>query len=106
MKIDVCYTPDLIHQYEVENKTVVVIDILRATSCMVAGLASGVQSITPVATVEECEALGAKGYVMAGERGGKKTTSVPIGQLSFRIHETRIKRKENSNYYDQRDTSH
>lgn len=83
MKIDVCYTPDLIHQYEVENKTVVVIDILRATSCMVAGLGSGVQSITPVATVEECEALGQQGYVMAGERGGEKIEQFQLGNSPF-----------------------
>ncbi|MFT6053800.1 MAG: 2-phosphosulfolactate phosphatase [Roseivirga sp.] len=94
MKIDVCYTPDLIHQYEVENKTVVVIDILRATSSMVAGLASGVQSITPVATIEECEALGAQGYTMAGERGGEKLAKFHLGNSPFEYMEPRLKGKK------------
>lgn len=94
MKIDVCYTPDLIHQYEVENKTVVVIDILRATSCMVAGLASGVKSITPVATVEECEALGEQGYTMAGERGGKKLPQFHIGNSPFEYMSPELKGKK------------
>ena len=83
MQIEVCYTPDLIHQFDVKDKCVVVIDVLRATSCMVAGLGSGVQSITPVATVEECEALGAEGYTMAGERGGKKLEQFQLGNSPF-----------------------
>lgn len=83
MQIEVCYTPDLIHQFEVKDKCVVVIDVLRATSCMVAGLGSGVKSITPVATVEECEALGAQGYTMAGERGGKKLEQFHLGNSPF-----------------------
>ncbi len=83
MQIEVCYTPDLIHQFDVKDKCVVVIDVLRATSCMVAGLGSGVQSITPVATVEECEALGAEGFTMAGERGGKKLEQFQLGNSPF-----------------------
>ena len=83
MQIEVCYTPDLIHQFDVTDKLVVVIDVLRATSCMVAGLGSGVKSITPVARVEECEALGEQGYVMAGERGGKKLPQFHIGNSPF-----------------------
>ena len=83
MKIEVCYTPDLIHQFDVTDKTVVVIDVLRATSCMVAGLGSGVTSIKPVATVDECLAYGEKGYIMAGERGGQKIEAFDIGNSPF-----------------------
>lgn len=91
MQIDVCYTPDLIHQFDVTDKTVVVIDVLRATSCMVAGLGSGVKSITPVATVEECEALGAQGYTMAGERGGKKLEQFQLGNSPFEYMQPEFK---------------
>lgn len=83
MKIEICYTPELIHQFDVSDKCVVVIDVLRATSCMVAGLGSGVESIKPVATVEECEALGKQGYIMAGERDGKKLEQFNIGNSPF-----------------------
>lgn len=83
MKIDVCYTPELIHQFDLSDKTVVVIDILRATSCMVAGLGSGVKKIMPVATVAACEALGQKGYIMAGERDGCKLPQFDIGNSPF-----------------------
>lgn len=94
MQIDVCYTPDLIHQYDVKGKTVVVIDILRATSCMVAGLGSGVASITPVATVEECEALGQAGYIMAGERGGEKLPQFNLGNSPFDYMQPEMKGKK------------
>ncbi len=83
MKIEVCYSPDLIHQFDVTDKTVVVIDVLRATSCIVAGLGSGVASIKPVASVDECLAYGQKGYVMAGERGGEKIEAFDMGNSPF-----------------------
>lgn len=83
MKIEVCLTPDLIHQIDLTGKISVVIDIFRATSCMVAGLSNGIRSIQPVATVEECTELGKQGLVMAGERGGKKIDSFDIGNSPF-----------------------
>ena len=55
--VDVCLSPDLIHLYDVSDKVVVVVDILRATSCMTAGLANGVKSITPYENLEQCEAM-------------------------------------------------
>ncbi len=93
MKIDICYTPELIHQFDVSDKCVVVIDVLRATSCMVAGLGSGIKSIIPVATVEECEVLGRKGYIMAGERGGKKLEQFNIGNSPFDYMASALKGK-------------
>lgn len=94
MKVDICYTPELIHQFDVSDKCVVVIDVLRATSCMVAGLGSGVKSIKPVATVEECEALGQQGYVMAGERGGKKLEQFNIGNSPFDYMQDELKGRD------------
>ena len=93
-KIDVCFSPDLIHQYDISNRTVVIIDILRATSCMVAGLGSGVGSITPVNSIEACEKLGKLGYVMAGERGGEKVPQFHIGNSPFEFMKTEFKEKK------------
>lgn len=94
MNIEVCYTPDLIHQFELEGKVVVVIDVLRATSCMVAGLNSGLSRIKPIATVEECLALGREGYVMAGERGGQKVADFQLGNSPFEYMEPALKGKK------------
>ncbi|MGB3464309.1 MAG: 2-phosphosulfolactate phosphatase [Cyclobacteriaceae bacterium] len=82
-QIDVCLTPELVHLQPLDEKLVVVVDIFRATSCMVAGLSTGVRSIVPVATVEECLSFREKGYLCAGERGGEKIPEFDIGNSPF-----------------------
>lgn len=89
--IDVCLTPDLLHQYELENKIVVVVDILRATSCMVSGLANGVKEIVPVATLEECKTLQEVGYLAAAERNGSKAEGFDMGNSPFEYMDDKVK---------------
>jgi 2-phosphosulfolactate phosphatase len=89
--IDICLTPELLHQYELEGKIVVVVDILRATSCMVTGLANGVEEIIPVSTLDECRALKALGYFTAAERNGAKAEGVDMGNSPFEYMEDRVK---------------
>ncbi|HEY3405566.1 MAG TPA: 2-phosphosulfolactate phosphatase, partial [Ohtaekwangia sp.] len=43
--IDVCLSPDLMHLYPVQDRVIVVVDILRATSCMTTAFAHGIDSI-------------------------------------------------------------
>ncbi|MCX8492303.1 MAG: 2-phosphosulfolactate phosphatase [Cyclobacteriaceae bacterium] len=81
--IDVCLSPELMHLYPVQDKTVVVVDILRATSCMVTAFAHGVESITPIANLEECQSLKLKGFVISGERDGKKVDGFDKGNSPF-----------------------
>ena len=81
--IDICLSPELIHLHDLTDKNVVIVDILRATSCMVSGLASGVQGITPFAELEACYAMKAQGYLIAGERGGEKVAGFDLGNSPF-----------------------
>lgn len=81
--IDVCLSPDLMHLYPVHDRVVVVVDILRATSCMVTALAHGVQSIRPFANLEECRAMKSKDYYTAGERNGEKVEGFDFGNSPF-----------------------
>lgn len=81
--IDVCLSPDLIELYELKGKVVVVVDILRATSCMVTGIAKGVEAIVPVATLAECQEYQFKGYIGAAERGGRKVEGFEMGNSPF-----------------------
>ncbi len=81
--IDVCLSPELMHLYEIEDRTVVVVDILRATSCMVTAFAHGVESITSVANLEECLKMKTRGYVTSGERDGKKVDGFDKGNSPF-----------------------
>lgn len=94
MKVEVCLTPDLIDQHNLAGKIAVVVDIFRATSCMVTGLSSEVKAIYPVATIDECLALGTKGMIMAGERGGQKIEAFDIGNSPFDYQSDKVKDRE------------
>ncbi len=92
--VDVCLSPDLIHLYDVSDKVVVVVDILRATSCMTAGLANGVKSITPFENLEQCEFMKYKGYLIAGERNGQKVDGFDLGNSPFDYMQDEVKGKK------------
>lgn len=81
--IDVCLSPELMHLYHVRDRTVVVVDILRATSCMVTAFANGVESITPVADLNTCRMMKQKGFIISGERDGKKVAGFDKGNSPF-----------------------
>ncbi|OHX66134.1 2-phosphosulfolactate phosphatase [Flammeovirga pacifica] len=83
INIETCLTPEILHLHQLEGKIAVVTDVLRATSCMVAGLNAGVKSVIPVKKVEEALAYAAKGYVTAGERGGIKVEEFTIGNSPY-----------------------
>lgn len=93
-KIDVCFSPNLLNLYHLEEKLVILVDILRATSCMVAGLASGVASITPVASLEECANLMKQGFIGAGERNGHKVEGFDLGNSPFEYMNKAVKGKK------------
>jgi 2-phosphosulfolactate phosphatase len=85
--IEVCLTPDLMHLYDVSDKTVVVVDILRATSCMVTAFAHGVDCIMPFADLESCRGMNKQGYVTSGERNGEKVDGFDKGNSPFEYME-------------------
>lgn len=89
--IEVCLSPELIHQYDLAGKAVVVVDIFRATSCIVTGLANEVSAVKPVAEVDECLALGKQGYLMAGERGGIMVGGFDMGNSPFEYQSEEVK---------------
>ncbi|MBR90158.1 MAG: 2-phosphosulfolactate phosphatase [Verrucomicrobiales bacterium] len=70
---------------DLSETTCIVLDILRATSSMVAALANGADGILPVATIEE--ALAAKearpDALLAGEREGYRITAAQSGGTDF-----------------------
>ena len=51
--IDVIFTPDLLPFCDLTGKTVVVADILRATTTITVAVANGATAITPVLTPED-----------------------------------------------------
>ncbi|RDC63542.1 2-phosphosulfolactate phosphatase [Adhaeribacter pallidiroseus] len=91
--LDVCFTPELIHLYALKGRVVVVVDILRATSTMVTGLAHGLEKIIPVSTLAECQQLAKHGYLTAAERDGKKADGFDLGNSPFSYMEDLVKGK-------------
>ncbi len=72
-RLEVCLSPALLHLFDTEGSVVVIIDVFRATSTIAAALYNGATSVIPVATVDECIALGKStpNGITAGERNGK-----------------------------------
>ena len=92
--IDVCLSPELMHLYDLHDRTVVVVDILRATSCMVTAFAHGVESITPFADLSACRAMKINGYITSGERDGKKIDGFDKGNSPFEYMGADVKGKK------------
>lgn len=78
-KVEVCFSPELIHLFDLEGKIVVVVDIFRATSTMVAALANGVEEILPFADLEACRLMKEQGYLIGGERNGLTAPGFEMG---------------------------
>lgn len=85
MRIDVVMHRKELDGRELAGRAVVVFDVLRATSSVVAALAGGSRGIIPCAGLEEGRSLAAslreKGrpVVLAGERGGLKPPGFDLG---------------------------
>jgi 2-phosphosulfolactate phosphatase len=91
--VDVCLTPELLHLYPVEGKTVVVVDILRATSVMTTAIAHGIKEIIPVKTIAECRELKEAGCLAAAERNGEMQEGFDFGNSPFSYMVDEIKGK-------------
>jgi len=70
--IEVCLSPKLFESYLVENKIVVIVDILRATTIITTMFHNGLEKLIPVKSLDEAKELKKKGFLVAAERDGKK----------------------------------
>jgi 2-phosphosulfolactate phosphatase len=90
-KIDVCLSPDLIHLYDLVGKAVVVVDVFRATSCMVTAFAHGALEIIPVEDVDVCAAHREQGYLISAERNGVTPAGFDFDNSPFSYQVDRVK---------------
>lgn len=79
--IDVVFTSDLLPFSDLTGKTVVVTDILRATTTITFAVANGATAITPVLTPEDAFRLAVEqpNTLIGGERGGVKIDGFNLG---------------------------
>ena len=79
-----CFSPALLHLYDLSNSVVVIIDIFRATSTIATALYNGARSVIPVDSVSRCIELGKQiEGITAGERDGKIAEGLEHGNSPF-----------------------
>jgi 2-phosphosulfolactate phosphatase len=75
--------PREVDERELAGNTVIVIDVLRATSTICQALASGAREVVPFRTIEEtlaaAEGAGRDRVVLGGERGGRRIAGFDVG---------------------------
>lgn len=91
--IEVCFSPLSWNLYKRNNAIVIVTDIFRATTSMVAAFQNKVKSIIPVANIEESIAYKNKGYIVSGEREGKTLECAEFGNSPYNFMEPRLSGK-------------
>lgn len=79
MQIEVISNVNEAQAERFSHRTAIVIDVLRATSTIVAALSAGAAGIVPVETVLEARALLCEGQVLAGERFCRKIPGFDLG---------------------------
>jgi len=98
MEIDIHLVPSLPDSDILSDRTVVVIDVLRATSVMVHAIFQGASEIIPVATVEEAfqisKVIPRRSVILGGERGSKKIPGFDLGNSPEEYVAERIKGKK------------
>ena len=82
--ISVCFTADQFDKFSDGKSTVVVVDLLRATSVISTAFMQGVKEIIPVQTLEEALFYkGKKGYIVAAERNAKPIDGFDYGNSPY-----------------------
>ena len=77
-------SPALLHLYNASQATVVIIDVLRATSTIATALYNGARHIVPVDSVAKCIELGRQiNCITAGERDGRIAEGLSHGNSPF-----------------------
>lgn len=98
MQIDVQLIPFLSNSKLPQDRIVVVIDVLRATSVIVQALSQGASEIIPVATVEEAfqmaKVFQRESILLGGERESKKIPGFDLGNSPKEYVEEKVKGKK------------
>src|SRR3712207_636680 len=96
MNIDLMISADHINAYKLEGKTVIVIDVLRATSVIVTAIKNGCKEVIPVLSTEEAFDLCKKDralYILGGERNALKIEGFNCSNSPLDYTEEVIKNK-------------
>ncbi len=91
--VEVCFSPLSWPLFEKENAVVIITDIFRATTSICAAFQNKVKSIIPVSEIAESIVYKKKGYIVSGERDGKKLDCAEFGNSPFNFMEPHLQGK-------------
>lgn len=96
MNVDIIVSADDIKDYKVRDKSVVVIDMLRATSVIITVLNNGCSKVIPVLTIEEAletVKCNKKDFILGGERKALKIDGFDCSNSPLEYTEEIVKGK-------------
>lgn len=95
MRVDLIPHLCLIDKHDLTEKTVIAIDLLRATSTIITALENGAKGIIPVETLLEAEQINQKikNSLLAGEREGVKIKGFALGNSPIEFTPNRVRNK-------------
>jgi len=79
MNIQVIPTVSEARTEDLGHRIAIVVDVLRATSTMLAALAAGAEAVIPAETVQQARQLQQRGYLLGGERSCRKIPGFDLG---------------------------
>jgi 2-phosphosulfolactate phosphatase len=83
MKIDVLWTPSEIEQIPVQERTAVVVDVLRSGTSVATAIHNGARAVLPAGSIEEAmriaNSLGRRDVLLCGERQGVRIDGFDLG---------------------------
>ena len=78
-----CFTPAEVRTGDVEDASAIVIDVVRATSCIVEAMANGAAAVLPAVSIEEAvrlrDSLAGDEVLLCGERHGLRIDGFDLG---------------------------
>ncbi|HEY7365674.1 MAG TPA: 2-phosphosulfolactate phosphatase [Methylomirabilota bacterium] len=94
MHVDVAPTAEALHTARIQARTVLVVDVLRASTTMIAALANGCTGVVPAPDAETARRL-ARGlppgtYLLAGERRGEPIPGFDLGNSPLEFVAERV----------------
>ena len=98
MRVDAFFTPLEVDTGTLADATVVVIDVVRATTTIIEALANGARAIYPTASAEEAvrlaSSLGREDTLLCGERKGLKVEGFDLGNSPREFDEETVAGKK------------
>jgi 2-phosphosulfolactate phosphatase len=83
MKIDVLWTPGELEQVQVQDRTAVLVDVLRSGTTVATAIHNGARAVVPAASTEEAiriaQSIGRRDVLLCGERGGEPIEGFDLG---------------------------